>query len=270
MTTSTIAYPKVVSRDEWLAARKRLLAKEKELTRHRDALNAERRRLPMVEIDKDYVFEGPNGQASLLELFDGRRQLIVYHFMFEPGAPPPGKSGEPYDEGCSSCSFMVDNIGHLAHLRARDTSLVLVSRAPLAKIGPFKARMGWTVPWYSSFGSDFNYDFHATTDEAVAPVDHNYQNKATLERKDQTYHLKGEQPGASIFLRDDDRIFHAYSTYGRGMDLLVGTYNWLDHTPFGRQEDWEDSPEGWPQTPTHGWLRHHDKYGEPSSGDSDC
>jgi predicted dithiol-disulfide oxidoreductase (DUF899 family) len=109
-----------------------------------------------------------------------------------------------------------------------------------AKIGPFKARICWTVPWYSSFGSDFNYDFHATTDEAVAPVEYNYQNKATLERKDQTYHLKGEQPGASIFLRDDDRIFHAFSTYGRGMDLLVGTYNWLDHTPFGRQEDWED------------------------------
>ena len=189
MTTSTIAYPKVVSRDEWLAVRRKLLAKEKELTRHRDALNAERRRLPMVEVDKDHVFEDPNGQASLLDLFDGRRQLIVYHFMFEPGAPPPGKSGEPYDEGCSGCSFMVDNIGHLAHLHARDTSLVLVSRAPLAKIGPFKARMGWIVPWYSSFGSDFNYDFQATTDEAVAPVEYNYQNKATLERKDQSYHL---------------------------------------------------------------------------------
>jgi predicted dithiol-disulfide oxidoreductase (DUF899 family) len=166
-------YPKIVSRDEWLAARKELLAKEKELTRQRDALNAQRRRLPMVAIDKDYVFEGPEGRVRLIDLFDGRRQLILYHFMFEPGAPPAGKSGEPWEEGCSGCSFVADNIGHLSHLHARDTSLVLVSRAPIAKIKPFQTRMGWTIPWYSSFGSEFNYDFHVTTDEKVAPVEYN-------------------------------------------------------------------------------------------------
>ncbi len=271
MTESTIEHPKIVSRHEWLVARKTLLAREKELTRRRDTLNAERRRLPMVRIDKDYVSEGLGGKASLLDLFDGRRQLIVYHFMFEPGAPPPGKSGEPFDEGCSGCSFLVDNIGHLAHLHARDTSLVVVSRAPLAKIAPFKKRMGWTAPWYSSFGSDFNYDFHVTTDEAVAPVAYNYQDKATLEQKGETYHLKGEQHGLSVFLRDGDRVFHTYSTYGRGVDQLMGTYHYLDLTPFGRQEEWEDSPAGWPQTPTHGWLRHHDKYDElPADSDSCC
>ncbi|MGH7631665.1 MAG: DUF899 domain-containing protein, partial [Gemmatimonadales bacterium] len=172
--------PRIVSQDEWLVARKELHAKEKELTRQRDALNAERRRLPMVGIDKEYVFEGPEGRASLLDLFGGRRQLIVYHFMFDPNDPPPGKSGDPWDEVCPGCSHVVDNIPHLAHLHARDTSLVLVSRARQAKIRPFKTRMGWTVPWYSSYGSDFNYDFHATTDEAVAPVEYNYQDRATL------------------------------------------------------------------------------------------
>ncbi|HWM91441.1 MAG TPA: DUF899 domain-containing protein [Thermoanaerobaculia bacterium] len=261
--TVTMAHPRVVSREEWHVARKELLTKEKELTRQRDALNAERRRLPMVEIDKDYVFEGPEGRVSLLDLFCGRRQLIVYHFMFEPGAPPPGKSGEPWDEGCSGCSFMADNIGHLSHLHARDTSLVLVSRAPLAKIQPFKKRMGWTIPWYSSFGSDFNYDFHVTTDEAVAPVEYNYQDKATLEQKGETYHLHGEQPGASVFLRDDDgRIFHTYSTYGRGLDILIGLYHWLDLTPLGRGEGWD----GMPDIDKKGmfWTRHHDKYDEPA------
>ena len=152
MKAANIELPRVVTRAEWLGARQELLAKEKELTRRRDALNAERRRLPMVRIGKDYVFEGPNGRASLLDLFEGRRQLIIYHFMFDPG----------WDEGCDGCSMMVDNMGHPAHLHARDTSRVLVSRAPLAKIEPFKKRMGWTIPWYSSFGSDFNYDFGVT------------------------------------------------------------------------------------------------------------
>jgi predicted dithiol-disulfide oxidoreductase (DUF899 family) len=237
--TRAMNYPKVVSRGQWLVARKALLAQEKEVTHQRDALNAARRRLPMVKIEKEYVFEGPQGPTSLLNLFEGRRQLIVYHFMFEPGDAPPGKSGEPYDEGCSGCSFIVDNIGHLSHLHARNTTLVLVSRAPLGKIEPFKARMGWKVPWYSSFGSEFNYDFHVTTDESMAPVEYNYQDKATLERKGETYHLSGEQSGVSVFLRDDeDRVFHTYSTYGRGLDILDGTYNWLDLTPFGRQEEW--------------------------------
>jgi predicted dithiol-disulfide oxidoreductase (DUF899 family) len=243
MTTSNVEYPRVVSRAEWLAARKECLIKEKELTRLRDQLNAGRRRLPMVKIEKDYVFEGPDGNVHLLHLFEGRRQLIVYHFMFDPS----------WDEGCPSCSFLVDNIGHLAHLHARDTSLVLVSRAPLAKIKPFKARMRWTVPWYSSFGSDFNYDFHVTTDEAVAAIEYNYRDKATLERKGETYHLAGEQPGVTVFLRDDNRIFHAYSTYGRGLDLLIGTYNWLDLTPLGRQEGNQQGMF---------WTRHHDRYGD--------
>ncbi|MGH9789626.1 MAG: DUF899 domain-containing protein, partial [Candidatus Acidiferrales bacterium] len=174
--------PTIVSRNEWLAARKELLAREKELTRKRDALNAERRRLPMVRIEKPYAFEGPEGKVGLLDLFDRRRQLIIYHFMFDPS----------WDEGCPSCSFLVDNIGHLAHLHARNTSLVLVSRAPLAKIEPFKKRMGWTVPWYSSFGSDFNYDFHVTMDEAVAPVEYNYREKAELVQKGETYFTQGE------------------------------------------------------------------------------
>ena len=263
-------YP-TVSREEWLVARKALLAKEKEFTRQRDALSALRRRLPMVEIDKAYLFEGPDGTVRLLDLFEGRRQLIVYHFMFDPNDPPPGKSGEPWDEGCSGCSFLVDNIGHLAHLHARDTSLVLVSRAPLAKIIPFKARMGWTVPWFSSFGSDFNYDFHATLDEAVAPVEYNYRNQAELAGKGESHFAQGEAHGLSVFLRDGDRIFHTYSTYARGVDPLNGTYNYLDLTPLGRQEDWEESPEGWPQAPTYEWVRHHDRYGErPMDADGCC
>jgi predicted dithiol-disulfide oxidoreductase (DUF899 family) len=149
-------FPKIVSRAEWLSARKELLAREKELTRDRDLVNAERRRLPMVRIEKGYIFDGPDGKVCLLDLFGERCQLIVYHFMFDPS----------WEEGCPSCSFLVDNIGHLSHLNARKTSLALVSRAPLAKIEPFKKRMGWTFPWYSSFGSDFNYDFHVTMDEA--------------------------------------------------------------------------------------------------------
>ncbi len=245
-----ISVPEIVSQAEWLAARKALLAKEKELTHLRDALNAERRRLPMVRIDKDYLFDGATGKMSLGDLFDGRRQLIVYHFMLDPS----------WEEGCPSCSLIVDNIGHLSHLHARDTSLVLVSRAPLAKIEPFRKRMGWTVPWYSSFGSEFNTDFRVTADETVAPVEYNYRDKATLERLGQTYHVKGELPGASVFLRDGELIYHTYSTYARGLDLLIGTYNYLDLTPLGRQEDWEE-PAGRSNGPMMGWVRHHDQYG---------
>lgn len=200
-----MAYPQIVSREEWLVARQELLIKEKETTRARDRLNAERRRLPMVKIDKEYLFEGPDGKASLLDLFDGRCQLILYHFMFDPS----------WDDGCKSCSNLVDNLpSRLARLHARDTSLVLVSRAPLAKIEPFKTRMNWTVPWFSSYGSDFNYDFDATGDG-------------------------GEKPGISVFLREGETIFHTYSTTARGVDILLGTYNYLDLTPLGRQEDWE-------------------------------
>ena len=240
--------PQVVSRDEWLAARRQLLAKEKEFTRQRDALNAERRRLPMVAMDKEYVFEGSDGQASLLDLFEDRDQLLIYHFMFDPD----------WDEGCPSCSFLADNIGHLAHLHARDTTLALVSRAPLAKIEPFRRRMGWTVPWYSSSGSDFNYDFHVTLDQAVTPVEYNYRGLAELGPQWQGW--SGEMHGISAFLRHGDRVFHTYSSYARGTDLVDGTHNWLDLTARGRQQDWE-LPPGRSNTPLMGWLRHHDRYG---------
>jgi predicted dithiol-disulfide oxidoreductase (DUF899 family) len=223
-----MSLPHVVSQGEWEAAREKLLIKEKEATRARDALAAERRRLPMVQIAKDYVFEGPDGKASLLDLFDGRRQLIIYHFMFAPGV-----NGWP-SAGCGGCSMVVDNIGHLAHLRARDTSLVLVSRAPLAKIQPYKEGMGWTVPWFSSFGSDFNVDFGVTTDE-------------------------GEKYGLSVFLRDSANVYRTYFTSGRGVEALGSIWTFLDLTPLGRQEDWEESPAGWPQTPRYEWWRRHDE-----------
>ena len=223
-----MSLPKVVSRDEWLAARKELLAREKEFTRQRDALNTERRRLPMVRIDKAYVFEGPEGQAGLLDLFKGRRQLIVGHFMFDPS----------WDEGCSSCSAGADEIsdGLLEHLHVRDTTFVYVSRAPLAKIEAYKASKGWTFPWYSSYGSDFNYDFHVTLDESVAPAEYNYR---TTVEDEQPF----EAPGRSYFLREDDSVFHTYSVYARGLESVGGSYYFLDETALGRQEDWEE-PKG--------------------------
>jgi predicted dithiol-disulfide oxidoreductase (DUF899 family) len=225
-----MSLPEVVSRDEWLVARKALLVKEKESTRARDALNAERRRLPMVEVDKDYAFEGPAGRASLLDLFEGRRQLIVDHFMW----PDPTVA-----VGCPSCSGRVDQYGNLAHLHERETTMVVVSRAPLDKIEPFKQRMGWTFPWYSSWGSDFNYDFHVTLDEAVAPIEYNYRDKAELEAAGFTQ-IEGDLHGTSAFLRDGDRVFHTYSTYGRGTEQVGGTHYYLDLTALGRQEDWEE------------------------------
>jgi predicted dithiol-disulfide oxidoreductase (DUF899 family) len=234
-----MSLPQVVSREEWLAARKELLAKEKELTRQRDALNVERRRLPMVEITKEYLFEGPNGKASLLDLFDGRRQLMVGHFMFDPR----------WEDGCSSCSAGADELadGQLKHLHVRDTTFVYVSRAPLAKIEAYKARKGWTFPWYSSYGSDFNYDFHVTLDESVAPIMYNYRTKAEHEQAGTAYYIEGEQPiegpGMSCFLRDGDRVFHTYSTYARGLEMLGGSYYFLDLSALGRQEDWEE-PKG--------------------------
>jgi predicted dithiol-disulfide oxidoreductase (DUF899 family) len=216
----------IVSREEWLVARQRLLIKEKELTRARDALNAERRELPMVKIDKDYTFEGTSGRARLLDLFEGRRQLIIHHFMFDPS----------WDNGCPSCTHFENDRPHLPHLYAKDTSYAVVSRAPLAKIEAYKQRMGWTVPWYSSFGSDFNYDFHVTSDEAIAPVFYNYRTKAEHEQAGTPGYATGEQPGVSVFLRDGDRIFHTYSTFARGVELLVPTANYLDLTPLGRQD----------------------------------
>lgn len=219
--------PPVVSREEWQDAGNRLLEKEKAHTRAGDALAAERRRLPMVEIDKDYVFEGEHGEAHLIDLFDGRRQLIVYHFMFHPD----------WDEGCDGCSMVADFTGSLAHIHARDTSFAMVSRAPIGKLTPFKQRMGWKQPWYSSFGSDFNEDFGVTIDGK-------------------------EHHGLSTFLRDGDRMFHTWSTSSRGVESVLSTFQLLDMTILGRQETWEDSPDGWPQTEPYSWWRHHDRYGE--------
>jgi predicted dithiol-disulfide oxidoreductase (DUF899 family) len=223
--------PQVVSRGEWLVARKELLAREKEAIRVKDAVDGHRRALPMVEVDKEYVFAGPGGRAGLLDLFDGRRQLVVYHFMWrheESGFP-----GE--DQGCPICSLMADNMGDLSHLHASDTTLVLVSRAPLASIERFRQRMGWPVPWYSSLGSDFNYHFHVSFDEDVAPIEYNYKDKAALVRDVPYIRSGADAHGLSVFLRDGDRVFHTYSTYGRGVDQLIGTYQYLDMTPLGRQ-----------------------------------
>src|SRR5262245_53936233 len=253
--------PKVVSREEWLNQRKQLLAREKDLTHRRDALNAERRRLPMVELVKEYVFDGEQGKRSLADLFDGSRQVVIYHFMFDPGDPPPGKT-EPWSEGCSGCSFFTDNLPHLAHLHHRDTSLALISRAPLTKILPFKKRMGWTVPWYSSYGSDFNYDFHTTLDEAKGSVEWNYRSAQELKESGKIPDTKGELPGLSVFLREGDKLYHTYSTYARGLDPFLVTYQLLDITPLGRGEGWGGMPDLDGQGLS--WLRHHDKYEEPT------
>jgi predicted dithiol-disulfide oxidoreductase (DUF899 family) len=234
-----MSLPDAVSSDEWVAARKALLEQEKEFTRRRDALNAERRRLPMVEITKNYVFTGPDGEASLLDLFEGRRQLIVGHFMFDPR----------WDDGCPSCSAGADEVsrGLLEHLHARDTTLTYVSRAPLEKLERYKARKGWTFPWYSSYGSDFNYDFHVTLDESVARIEYNYRTKAEHEQAGTAGYVEGEQPieapGSSYFLRDGERVFHTYSTFARGAEMTGGSYYFLDLTALGRQEDWEE-PKG--------------------------
>jgi predicted dithiol-disulfide oxidoreductase (DUF899 family) len=223
--------PQVVSGEEWLAARKDLLAREKEVTRARDAVDAARRALPMTEVTTDYTFTDPAGLVRLRGLFGGRRQLLTYHFMWrhaESGFP-----GE--DQGCPACSFLVDSIGDLSHLRACDTTLVLVSRAPVASIERFKERMGWQVPWYSSYGSEFNYDFHVSFDEDKAPLEYNYKDKQTLQREASYIRSGADGPGVSVFLRDGDRVFHTYSAYERGLDALLGTYRWLDLTPAGRQ-----------------------------------
>jgi predicted dithiol-disulfide oxidoreductase (DUF899 family) len=220
-----MSLPRVVSPDEWLTARKDLLKEEKEVTARQEALAARRRELPMVKLEKDYVFEGPEGKTRLVDAFEGRRQLIIYHFMFGPDD----------DEGHNSCSLLVDNISHEEHLHALDTTIALVSRAPLPKLLRFKARMGWTIPWYSSYGSDFNYDLHVTNDEAIAPVLYNYKDKATLIERGTPWYISGEWQGVSVFLRDGDDVFHTYSAYERGIDGLVNTYAYLDLTPLGRQ-----------------------------------
>jgi predicted dithiol-disulfide oxidoreductase (DUF899 family) len=212
--------PRVVSPAEWQTVRDELLIKEKAATRALDALAAERRRLPMVEFSSAHEFEGPDGRVHLPALFDGRRQLIVYHFMFGPGEAP-----------CGGCSAFVDNVGHLAHLHARDTTFALVSPAPWAQIEPFKRRMEWRVPWFSCHGGDFNAACGITTGF-----------------------------GLSVFLREGDRVFRTYFTSSRGVDRLRMDFNLLDLTALGRQEEWEDSPPGWPQGPAYTWWRLHDEY----------
>jgi predicted dithiol-disulfide oxidoreductase (DUF899 family) len=237
-----MSLPEIASRETWLRARKELLSREKELTRLHDELNADRRRLPMVRIEKDYRFEGPGGPATLVDIFEGRRQLMVKHFMFDPS----------WEDGCSSCSAGADEIadGLLEHLHRRDTTFAAISRAPFAKLEDYRRRKGWTFPWYSSYGSDFNYDFHTTIDESVAPLEINYRSRAELEQladASAAWVLTADQPiempCESCFLRDGDAVFHTYSTFGRGSEALGGAYAWLDLTALGRQEEWEE-PKG--------------------------
>jgi predicted dithiol-disulfide oxidoreductase (DUF899 family) len=234
-----MALPEVVTHDQWRAARIELLKEEKALTRARDALATKRRELPMVEITKAYRFEGPDGPATLLDLFAGRLQLIVGHFMFDPS----------WDDGCSSCTAGADEIadGLLEHLHTRDTTFAYVSRAPIAKIEDYKHRRGWTFPWYSSFGSDFNYDFHVTLDASVTPLEYNFRTADEAEQAGDPLPLEAGQsmelPGRSELLRVGDRIFHTYSVYARGLETMGGSYYLLDETALGRQEDWEE-PKG--------------------------
>ncbi|MFI0419669.1 DUF899 domain-containing protein [Spongiactinospora sp. 9N601] len=236
--------PEVVSREEWLAARKELLVKEKELTRAHDRVNAERRRLPMVRIDKPYTFEGPNGSVSLLDLFEGRPQLVVHHFMWINDVDAEGNE-HPRDTGCPSCSSAADRIGDPRQLHVRNTTLAAVTRAPYEKIAAFRERMGWTFPWYSSYGSDFNYDFHATVDDRVAPVQIYFRDEAELAEAGMPWSpdLRGDWPGISAFLQVDGVVYHTYSTFGRGIEEFHNGYPYLDLTVLGRQEAWEE-PKG--------------------------
>jgi predicted dithiol-disulfide oxidoreductase (DUF899 family) len=220
--------PPIVSEEEWQEARDALLVKEKKLTHARDAMAAERRRMPRMLVEKEYEFEGPNGRVSLLDMFEGRRQLIIYRFFYEPGV-----SGWP-DKGCPGCSMVADQRSHPAHLRARDTVLAHVSRAPQADIERLKEKMGWDIPWYTVV-DDFDKDLGV-----------------------------GEWHGTNVFLRVGDRIYRTYFVDGRGDEALGGTWAYLDITALGRQEDWEDSPEGYPQSPANVWLRRHDEYAAPA------
>jgi len=234
---------RIVSRDQWIEARQALLANEKRLTRARDELSRQRRELPWVKVDKNYAFEGPHGGETLADLFGGRSQLIVYHFMFGPD----------WEQGCPSCSFLSDHIdGSVTHLAERDVTLLAVSRAPYSQIEAFKHRMGWEFKWVSSFGSDFNRDFHVSFDKHELEKHKAYYN----------YRLDSfpseEAPGVSVFYHDSaGHIFHTYSSYARGLDMLVGAYNYLDLAPKGRDED----ALPW----TMAWVRHHDRYDAPTT-----
>jgi predicted dithiol-disulfide oxidoreductase (DUF899 family) len=232
-----MSLPRIASRDEWLAARTELLEQEKELTRRRDALNITRRELPMVEIDKPYELDGPDGKVALRDLFDGRSQLIIYHFMFDPS----------WDDGCPSCTAGTDELspGFFEHIHARDTSYAMVSRAPQAKLERWKEKKGWDIPWYSSFGSDFNYDFAVTVDEAKGFDTYNYRSTSEYAARGEAFaeNQSQEMPGRSCFVLVDGRIFHTYSQYARGLEGTGGSYYFLDLTALGRQEDWEE-PKG--------------------------
>jgi predicted dithiol-disulfide oxidoreductase (DUF899 family) len=236
-----VSLPDVVSRDEWIAARKRLLVEEKAMTRARDALNTKRRELPMVAVDKEYHFESPSGKVNLLDLFEGRQQLIVQHFMFDPS----------WEEGCPSCSASADELspGLIRHLNSRNTSFAAVSRAPIDKIERYRQSKGWVFPWFSSFGDSFNYDFNVTIDQKVTPVMWNYRSLGELEEVGMGWLGEGssEQPGFSTFLRDGTRVSHTYSVYARGAESLGGSYYFLDLTALGRQEEWEEPKDRVPK-----------------------
>lgn len=251
---STPAYPAslighpVVTHDQWITERRALLQREKELTRLRDELAQQRRALPWRRIEADYRFDTPAGKRSLAELFDGRRQLVVQHFMLGPG----------WQQGCPSCSFMADHIaGARLHLQQRDITLMAISRAPLAEIERFRQRMGWEFPWASSYGSPFNHDFGVSftaEERARGEVCYNYEQQALSEE---------EVPGISVFYQDDaGQVFHTYSTYGRGVELMMGTYEFIDITPRGRDEDGLSYPMA--------WVRHHDRYKQPAKTDCGC
>jgi predicted dithiol-disulfide oxidoreductase (DUF899 family) len=240
MTTNLIERPKVVSRAEWLSARTELLLKEKQLTRQRDEIDRQRRMLPWVKVEKDYFFDGPNGQQTLADLFAGRTQLIISHFMLGPG----------WKEGCVGCSFRSDHVeGALLHLEHHDVSLVTISRAPLAEIEAFKRRMGWRFRWLSSYGSDFNCDYHVSftkEEAATGKVYYNYASRGFVSE---------ERSGLSVFYKDETgEIFHTYSTYGRGDEMVDTAYMYLDLTPKGRNETG-------PRYNLGDWVRHHDNYG---------
>ena len=241
--------PRIVSRDEWLTARKALLAREKAHTREGDALSVDRRRLPMVKVETSYMFDTPDGRRSLADLFEDRSQLIVYHFMMGPG----------WVEGCPSCSFLMDHLdGVLPHLANRDVTLVAVARAPLAEIDAFKRRMGWQFPWVSSYGTAFNRDFHVSfTKDEVASGKMHYNYAEQLFPSE-------EGPGFSVFMKNaQGGIFHTYSTYGRGGESVLGTYHLLDLVPKGRNEDGLPFPMA--------WVRHHDRYSaHAGAGESTC
>jgi predicted dithiol-disulfide oxidoreductase (DUF899 family) len=247
MSKSQIENPRVVSRAEWIAARKELLKKEKELTKQRDALAAERRTLPWVKMDKEYVFDTPSGKKKVADLFEGKSQLIVYHLMFGP----------EWAEACPSCSLNMDHTdGALVHLAQRDVSFVAISRAPIDKIEAFKKRMGWRFNWVSSYGSDFNYDYHVSftkEERAKGKVEYNYE---------LTEFPSEEAPGISVFYKDKaGNIFHTYSAYARGTETTMNTYNYLDYVPKGRDED---------ALPfTMSWVRHHDRYADGRLADAD-